>query len=245
MRPAHPTRGFTLIELLVVISIIAVLVGLLIPAVTMVMASARSAKCMSNMRQIGLAFEAYAQDWNDAVTPSKQRLPDNSGLGWMELLGPYYDTRRNATTPVKSDWDKLKTGNSVFWGCPGWKGRDGGGGSIATSSPGYAINARPNQPTDDSHSNFFDAGGWGTSFRVFRFSAISYPSTRVLVGDGNDWAMQVNWNMPTASVDSAWVGRGVRHRGNKGTFLFHDLHVSSIKLTAIAPAFNNPATFSL
>lgn len=244
MRPAHPTRGFTLIELLVVISIIAVLVGLLIPAVTMVMASARSAKCMSNMRQIGLAFEAYAQDWNDAVTPSKQLLPDGSDVAWMELLGPYYGTRRNATNSDKSDWANLKTGNSVFWGCPGWKGRDGGGGSIVSTSPGYSINGWPNMPTDNSHSNFIDGAGWGAPARVFRFSAVSYPSTRVLVGDGNDWWMHGTANMPTAAVSSAWVGYGQRHRG-KGTFLFHDLHVSSIKLTAIAPAFNNPATFSL
>jgi len=57
--PVRHQRGFTLIELLVVISIIAILAGLLVPAVTMVMRRARLVECGSNQRQIAIAIIAY------------------------------------------------------------------------------------------------------------------------------------------------------------------------------------------
>lgn len=76
--PQLRSRGFTLIELLVVIAIIAILAAMLLPALSAAKERARRAKCMSNLRQVGLAMVMYANENND-------RLPNSgtAGGGWL------------------------------------------------------------------------------------------------------------------------------------------------------------------
>ncbi len=62
-------RAFTLIELLVVIAIIAVLMGILMPALTMVKEQAKRSVCASNLRSLGTAILTYAADYNEKIPP--------------------------------------------------------------------------------------------------------------------------------------------------------------------------------
>ena len=80
-------HGFTLIELLVVIAIIAILAAILFPVFARARAKAQQTKCLSNLKQIGLAFQMYAQDHNELFPPGEdvgagQRKYLNWTFGW-------------------------------------------------------------------------------------------------------------------------------------------------------------------
>jgi prepilin-type N-terminal cleavage/methylation domain-containing protein/prepilin-type processing-associated H-X9-DG protein len=87
--------GFTLIELLVVIAIIAILAAILFPVFASARASARTAKCQSNMKQISAAALMYADDYKGWTPPpiygylAWGQAQGNGIKGWTEVLAPY------------------------------------------------------------------------------------------------------------------------------------------------------------
>src|SRR5258706_7320512 len=83
----HSRRAFTLIELLVVIAIIAILAAILFPVFAQAREKARATSCLSNLKQSGLAYAMYTQDY-DETTPLQKSNDPNGGY-WYNLIQPY------------------------------------------------------------------------------------------------------------------------------------------------------------
>ncbi|XAL99269.1 type II secretion system protein [Phycisphaeraceae bacterium D3-23] len=108
--PPQKTRsaGFTLIELLVVISIIGIMIGLLLPALANIRQDTRKVTCASNMRQIGLAFEAYKVD-NKEIMPIARYMPP-------PLLSA--DTDPPLHVALEDQLPLDGNGTNAVWKCP-------------------------------------------------------------------------------------------------------------------------------
>ena len=97
-------NGFTLIELLVVIAIIAMLMGILLPSLNRARRQAKKIACISNMRQMGIALQAYMIDSENRLPPSSCHLSDPNQY-WLKILTRY-------------------TGEKLLFRCPSDKAKD-------------------------------------------------------------------------------------------------------------------------
>ena len=110
-RTIENRRGFTLIELLVVIAIVALLMGILMPALQRARKQAKGVICQSNMRQIGLGANLYAEEYEQFVP---RGLAGGTGRAWFQLFMPFL-----AQKPVNNDYRTVD-----IYRCPGYPDKE-------------------------------------------------------------------------------------------------------------------------
>jgi prepilin-type N-terminal cleavage/methylation domain-containing protein/prepilin-type processing-associated H-X9-DG protein len=101
--------GFTLIELLVVIAIIAILAAILFPVFARARGKARQAACLSNLKQLGLAVDMYAQDYDEMLPAHNDNEPPYPTYDWrydtfIYRLMPYMRNIQITKCPDDSGW---------------------------------------------------------------------------------------------------------------------------------------------
>ena len=180
---------FTLIELLVVVSIIALLMALLLPALQRATESARTMKCCSNLGQIAVCASSYADDNYGFMVIHYWQI--NPGADWPKTgiwVAPLSKYTGNAIT------DYNKQGQGTVFECPNW-GKYKYGNYAANVARSYAWNSYIALFNDGTKKYFNQGNAYPYAKCEFpRVRSITSPSKTALVGEGGSF---------TASTESS------------------------------------------
>jgi general secretion pathway protein G len=214
--------GFTLLELLVVIGIIAVLIGILLPALARARESARTTQCLSNLRQLATAATIYVGENRGSYPPAQ----------WPDF---------SHSPPAIYGWDFTRIGSKVVPGLL-WSGQ---GAAQVQQCPSFdGSNNSPGDPyTGYNYNTSYIGRGAGELFPApAKFSQVRRPSETIIFGDGQ-WRNGANKFMrsplPSPFEDAAVFAagsaanaagtQGFRHnRGQVTNAAFCDGHAESL-----------------
>ena len=132
------SRSFTLTELLTSIAVIAILVSMLLPALSKAREKARQIQCLNQLRQLAWAMLAYADDWHGRLRPYVTNAPrdDHPGLTWTAWTFPYHQSPGLLVCPATTSGKPPETtpdGFRKYDGSYGWNydGTQGNCGPLA------------------------------------------------------------------------------------------------------------------
>jgi len=229
--PAARRSGFTLIELLVVISIIALLIGILLPVLGVARGAARDTLCKSQMRQWGIANQIYMTDF------------DNRTAGELDTGGAATDTDPGAWFNALPEL----VGKVAYSSPEAWTGTVGGSeltDSFISQSIWFCPEAGPDVPNSFNCGINFVLNGTGSktpncgagvnAYENIIVELVSSPSKSIYLGepevDTTSDVSGISFGGTTSEVRIDNDARGgFRHDNESSNFLFLDGHVSSVR----------------